>query len=119
VEIFGVPEDALFAVNMSPANLEKVWHYKVTLRSPFGLQGRTQALEAALRLANPQPAARKVLFLDVRTGIIFYSKAEPGRRISSFYFERTGRSGAAGDSPVSFGPAFLPNLKKALHFSIE
>jgi len=112
VEIFGVPEDALFAVNMSPANLEKVWHYKVTLRSPFGL-------EAALRLANPQPAARKVLFLDVRTGIIFYSKAEPGRRISSFYFERTGRSGAAGDSPVSFGPAFLPNLKKALHFSIE
>ena len=34
VEIFGVPEDAVFAVNISPESLKNAWDYKVTLRLP-------------------------------------------------------------------------------------
>ncbi len=119
VEIFGVPEDALFAVNISPESLEKAWDYKLTFRSPGALQTRTRALEAAMRLANPQASAKKVQFLDVRTGVVFYSRAESGKGIFSIYFDKTGRAGAVGGASVSFGPEFLPNLKKALHFSIE
>jgi hypothetical protein len=118
VEIFGVPEDALFAVNLSPESLEKAWDYKLILRSSGALQIRTQALEAAMRVAKLQPTGKKIQFLDVRMGIVFYSKQEGGNRISSLYFDKTGRSGAVGGTSVSFGPEFLPSLKKALHFSI-
>lgn len=119
VEIFGVPEDAVFAVNISPESLENAWDYKVTLRSPSALQSRVLALTTALRRAGVQPAAKKVEFLDVRTGVAFYSKAENVRRIAVLYFDRAGRAGAVGNAPVFFGPEFLPSLRKALHFSVQ
>jgi hypothetical protein len=118
VEVFGVPADALFAVNLAPASLEDAWDYKIILRFPSGLEGRTEALTAALSSAVIRKSDRQVQTLDVRTGIAFYSKTPKDRRIATFYFTGTGHDGAVNDTAVSFSPGLALQLKKLLRPSI-
>jgi hypothetical protein len=116
VDIFRIPNDVLFRVNVSPARLESWWAYKLTIRS-LGLHA--EDLTIVLRAAAIQPSTTKLESLDLRWGIVFYSKVPQGKRIASLYFDKTGREGAANDASASFGPEFLPGLKNALHPSLE
>ncbi len=111
-----IPDDVLFRVNVNPERLESWWRYRFTSRD---LGPRTQELAVALKTASIQPSSTKLESLDVRWGIIFYSKTPEGNRILSLYFDRAGRQGAINNVPASFGPDFFPRLKKALHASIE
>jgi hypothetical protein len=120
VEVFGVPPDALFRANVTPERLDSLWDYKLTVRSlDARLEPRAEELTIALRSAAIQPSTAKLDSLDVRWGIVFYSKTPEGKRFASFYFDRSGRNGAVDNIPAYFGPDLLPRLKKALHAHIE
>jgi len=116
VEIFGVPPNVAFRVNVTPERLESWWDYKLIVR---GLSLESEKLRVALSSTTIQPYSAKLDSLDVRTGIVFYSKTPEGKRIASLYFDRNGGHGAVNKMPVSFGPDLLPRLKKAVHAPIE
>ncbi len=116
VEIFGVSRSAEFRVNVNPQRLESWWEYKLTFRD---LVPRTDELLSALRSSAIRPSSTKLDSLDVRCGVVFYSKTQEGKRIASIYFDKSGRGGALSSLPTLFGPDFLVRLKKALHFSVE
>ena len=51
---------------------------------------------------------------DLRWGVVFYSLAEKEKRLGAIYFDRTGRSGALNDLPVSFGKGAFLQVRKVL-----
>ena len=116
VEVFGVPPNEEFRVNVNPERLESWWEYKLTLRD---LESRAEELTTALRSATIQASGKKVDSLDVRSGIVFYSKTPEGKRIASLYFDRSGRHGAVNAISTSFGPDFFVRLKRALRFPLS
>jgi len=116
VEMSGLPSDAAFRVNITPERLESWWAYKLTVR---GLSLEPEKLRMPLSSAAIQPSSAKLASLDVRTAIVFYAKTPEGKRIASFYFDRSGRHGAVNNMPVAFPSGLLPLLKKAVHASID
>ena len=116
IEILRIPDDVLFRVNVNPERLERWWRYKFVIRD-VGI--RAQELTAALKSMTAQPSGTQLESLEVRWGIVFYSKTSEGHRIVSLYFDRNGRAGAINSLPVSFGAEFFARLKKALHLSLE
>lgn len=96
VEILEIPPRIETRTRITPEMLEEQFHYKLTIRDVRGgLQQRplSEAIKSVGVKAEMEMA-------DLRWGIIFYSLDD--RRLGALYFDKTGRRGGVGTTPVSF-----------------
>lgn len=105
VEILEMPPRILTRTRITPAMLEKQFHYMVTIRDLRDSLLRSKILEAAKSI-SVEPRADMP---DLRWGVVFYD--EKNARINALYFDKTGKSGAVGNTAVSFKGNFLKWLE--------
>ncbi len=101
VEVLQIPPRILTRTRITPEMLEKQFHYKLTIRDLRGGAYQAQILNVAKTIAA-QPRTEAA---DLRWGVLFYNL--DGARVGALYFDKTGRHGAVGDAPVSFGGEFF------------
>jgi hypothetical protein len=96
IEILQIPARVLTRTRITPPMLEKQFHYKLTIRDARGGPYQNKLAEVTKSLAV-RPATEMA---DIRWGVVFYG-VDDGRLLA-LYFDKSGSSGAVGDSPVSF-----------------
>lgn len=96
IEIVQIPPRILTRTRVTPAMLERSFHYKFIIRD---LRGGLYAssLIAAVTSTLAEPSSDMG---DLRWGMTFFNQNE--ERIDSFYFDASGRRGAIDSLPVSF-----------------
>jgi hypothetical protein len=101
VEIFQIPARILTRTRITPEMLEKQFYYKLTIRDVRGGAHQGNLFEAMKSIAA-QPGGEMA---DLRWGVVFYLIDES--RVAALYFDKSGSSGAVGDTPVSFRGDFF------------
>ncbi|HET6216818.1 MAG TPA: hypothetical protein VFE27_07335 [Acidobacteriaceae bacterium] len=111
VEVLRIPPRVLTRTRVTPAMLERGYHYKLTIRDLRGGAYQPDLL-AAVAATVVQPAEDMG---DLRWGIIFFDTN--GQRVASLYFDASGHRGAVDSTPVSFqggiGEWLSTNFSKA------
>jgi hypothetical protein len=111
IEILGIAGSVEFIGAATPDMLESDWQYKITIRRVDG-----ERLENLIAALNETRLGREAHPADLRVGVFFYSSArgKEEERLSSLYFDRTGRRGAFNNVPVTFDGRLYNRLKAIL-----
>lgn len=95
-EILHIPPRILTRTTITPDMLERSFYYKLIIHDASGSIHR----EKLIKLLKSLKVQQHSEMADIRWGIIFYDLDD--RRAGAIYFDRWGRHGAVGDTPVSF-----------------
>lgn len=95
VEILYFPERILTRASLTPQMLERQYQYKIEIRD-FTASTQRQQFVTVLREASISPSGGSY---DLRTAVLLYEKT--GKRLSSLYFDRTGKNGVVNDESIS------------------
>jgi hypothetical protein len=109
LDILQIGLDVEYITSVTEELLESDWQYRFENRRVDALP--LQNLAATLRSSQVASADVKG---DFRWGVIFYSKADPKRRLGAIYFDRTGRRGSIDGLPIAFKEGFFARLKSIL-----
>lgn len=96
VEIFNIPASVKTFAAITPEELEKNYHCKLTIRDIRFGANRPKLIEA-VKSVSVWPRSNMG---DIRWGIVFYGINEA--RVAGLYFDKWGNRGAVDSTPVSF-----------------
>jgi hypothetical protein len=105
IDVLQIPTRILTRARITPEMLDVQFHYRLTIHDVRAVAYRDQ-LRDAVRTIVVQPRPE---MSDIRWGVVFYDINDA--RVGALYFDKTGRSGAVSDKPVSFEGKFFKWLE--------